>query len=108
MSYDPATGAERWRADTGSTYSNASRPVYGHGTVYVCTAYGGTQMWAIRIDGRGDVTDTHMMWRIRQATPRRSSPVLVGNRLCFVSDSGVASCADARTGKVIWSKPKSI
>jgi outer membrane protein assembly factor BamB len=104
VSYDPSTGVERWRVDTGSTYSNASRPVYGHGMVYACTAFGGTRMLAIRTDGHGNVSDTHVVWKLGRSTPRRSSPLLVGDRLYFVSDRGVASCADARTGEVIWSE----
>ncbi|NOX55147.1 MAG: PQQ-binding-like beta-propeller repeat protein [Planctomycetes bacterium] len=104
VSYDPATGRELWRVDTGGTFSNVSRPVYGNGLVYICTAFGGTRMLAIRPDGRGDVTKSHVAWELRRATPRRSSPLLVNNRLYFVSDNGVASCVDAETGRVIWNK----
>ena len=104
VSYDPSTGAERWRADTGRTFSNMSRPVCGHGMVYVSTAYGGTRMLAIRTGGRGNVTDTYVAWQLKQGTPKRSSPLLLGDHLYFVSDRGVASCADAREGEVIWSE----
>jgi len=104
VSYDPSTGAERWRADTGRTFSNASSPVCGHGMVYISTAYGGTYMLAIQTGGRGNVTDSHVAWQLRQGTPRRSSPLLLGDHLYFVSDRGVASCVDAREGEVIWSE----
>lgn len=104
VSYRPATGEELWRVDTGGTFSNTSRPVYGHGMVYVCTAYGGARMLAIRVHGKGDVTETHVAWQLRQATPQRSSPLLVGGRLYLVSDGGVASCVDAITGEVKWSE----
>ena len=104
VSYDPATGKERWRVDTGPTFSNASCPVYGDDMVYACTAYGGTGMFAVRTDGRGDVTDTHVAWKLQRSTPRRTSPLLVGGRLYLVSEQGVASCVDARTGEVYWSE----
>jgi outer membrane protein assembly factor BamB len=104
VSYNPATGEERWRVDTGPTFSNASCPAYGDGMVYACTAYGGTRMFAIRTDGRGDVTDTHVAWELQRSTPRRTSPLLVGHRLYLVSERGVASCVDARTGEVYWSQ----
>lgn len=104
VSYDPATGKERWRVDTGPTFSNASCPVYGDGMVYVCTAYGGTRMYAIRADGQGDVTETHVVWELQRSTPRRTSPLFVGGQLYLVSERGVASCVDAETGEVYWSE----
>ncbi|NUQ63363.1 MAG: PQQ-like beta-propeller repeat protein [Pirellulales bacterium] len=104
VSYRPTTGEELWRVDTGDTFSNTSRPVYGHGMVYVCTAYGGSRMLAIRTDGTGDVTESHVAWQLQQGTPQRPSPLLVAGRLYFVSDRGVASCVDAVTGEVQWSE----
>ncbi|NLX99763.1 MAG: PQQ-binding-like beta-propeller repeat protein [Rhodopirellula sp.] len=104
VSYRPATGEELWRVDTGDTFSNTSRPVYGDGIVYICTAYGGARMLAIRVDGKGNVTETHVAWQLQQGTPQRSSPLLVGQRLYIVSDRGVASCVDAANGEVKWSQ----
>jgi outer membrane protein assembly factor BamB len=104
VSYDPASGRELWRVDTGSTYSNASRPIYGEGLVFACTAYGGTRMLAIRPQGRGDVTATHVAWKLQRSTPKRSSPLLVGQQLFMVSDNGIASCIQAATGEVLWSE----
>jgi outer membrane protein assembly factor BamB len=104
VSYNPAGGKELWRVDTGNTFSNAARPVLGHGMVYICTAYGGTRLLAVRVDGRGDVTATHVAWELKKQTPKRSSPLLVGDELYFVSDVGVANCVDARTGKIHWSE----
>lgn len=104
VSYDPTTGKERWRVDTGPTFSNASSPVYGDGMVYVCTAYGGTRMYAICTDGHGDVTDTHIAWELQRSTPRRTSPLLIDHQLYLVSERGVASCVDAKTGEVCWSE----
>ena len=104
VSYDPATGQEQWRVDTGSSFSNTSRPVYGHGLVYVCTAYGGTRILAIRANGREDVTESHVAWELSRGTPKRSSPLLVDDLLYFVSDRGVASCVDAARGEVRWTE----
>jgi outer membrane protein assembly factor BamB len=102
--YDPADGRELWKVDTGSTFSNAVRPVYGHGLAFVGTSYGGSQLLAIRIDGRGDVTQSHVAWNLKKQVPKRSSPLLVGDELYCVSDSGVATCLDARTGEIHWSE----
>ena len=97
--YDPATGAERWRVDTGGTFSNSSRPVYGDGRIYVCTAYGGTRMLAIDSNAGGKV-----VWQVKRATPKRSSPLLADGRLYLASDVGVASCVEPQTGEIKWNK----
>jgi outer membrane protein assembly factor BamB len=56
----------------------------------------------VRVDGAGDVTDTHVAWRHKQQMPTMPSPALADGRLYLVSDGGVASCLDAATGHVIW------
>jgi outer membrane protein assembly factor BamB len=104
VAYEPSNGRELWRVDTGGTYSNASRPVYGQGLIFVCTAYGGARVLAVRPDGHGDVTDTHVAWQLQRATPKRSSPLLVGDLLYLVSDNGIASCVRAATGEVCWTQ----
>lgn len=104
VSYDPASGGPIWQANTGPSFSNASRPVFGHGLIFVCTAYGQSLLAAVRVDGRGDVTDTHIAWTDKKQVPKRSSPILVGDELYTVSDKGVATCRDARTGDTHWSE----
>jgi outer membrane protein assembly factor BamB len=100
---DPATGTEIWRARY-KGYSVIPRPVFGHGLVFVCIGYDIPGLIAIRTDGSGDVTDTHIAWRMRQGAPHTPSPLLVGNELYTVSDGGIATCLDARTGKPHWQK----
>ncbi|MHC4402688.1 MAG: PQQ-binding-like beta-propeller repeat protein [Planctomycetota bacterium] len=104
VSYDPDSGKAIWQVDTGGTFSNASRPVFGHGLVFVCTAFGGSRLLAIRVDAEGDVSDTHVAWQERKRVPKRSSPLLVGDELYTVSDEGVATCLDARTGRLHWTE----
>jgi outer membrane protein assembly factor BamB len=100
-SYDPATGKEIWRVRTDG-YSVVPRPVYGHGLVYVCTGFERPVLLAIRPSGRGDVTETHIAWQTSRGVPHNPSPLLAGDELYFVSDGGVASCLDAKTGKRHW------
>ena len=52
--------------------------------------------------GTGDVTKTHVAWTLSRGAPLTPSPVLVGDELYFVTDTGVASCVDARTGRLLW------
>ncbi|MBN2477367.1 MAG: PQQ-binding-like beta-propeller repeat protein [Pirellulales bacterium] len=102
VSYEPATGRPIWWANYGAGFSNAPRPVFGHGMVYICTGFASQQLWAIRADGRGDVTETHVAWKASRQIPKRSSPLLVGDELYLVADAGVATCFDARTGETRW------
>jgi outer membrane protein assembly factor BamB len=99
--YDPDTGKEVWRVRY-EGYSVIPRPVYGHGLVFLSTGFNTPTLMAIRPDGRGDVTETHVAWTTNRAAPHTPSPLLVGGELYAVSDRGVASCLDAKTGRVHW------
>lgn len=99
--YDPA-GRPIWSVKYEKGYSVIPRPVYGHGLLFLSTGFDKATLLAIRPDGKGDVTDTHVAWRLDKGAPRTPSPLLVGDELYIVSDEGVASCIDAKTGKVHW------
>jgi outer membrane protein assembly factor BamB len=101
--YDPKTGEEIWRIRYRG-YSVIPRPVYGHGLLFLSTSYDAPTLLAVRADGKGDVTDSHVAWKMRRGAPHTPSPLLNGNELYVVSDSGIASCLDAKTGKVHWSQ----
>ena len=83
-------------------FPTSPRPVYGHGMVYIATGFQVPSMLAVRADGTGDVTRTHIAWTQRRAAPLTPSPLLVGDELYIVSDLGVATCVDARTGEAYW------
>jgi len=100
--YDPANGKEIWRVNYGDGYSVVPRPVFGHGLVFLSTGYDTPEFLAIRADGTGDVTKSHVAWSLKKGAPLTPSPLLVGDELYLVSDLGIASCLDARTGKVHW------
>ncbi len=102
--YDLERGKELWRVEFVKSHSGACRPVFAHGRVYVPIG-SGFELWAIRPDGHGVVTDTHVAWKHpRVAVPRRSSLVVVDDLIFMVNDSGVAACLDAHTGELIWKK----
>lgn len=100
--YDPQSGKELWRVGYRDGFSNVPRPVYGHGLVYIATGFQEPTMIAVRADGSGDVTGTHVAWTLRRGAPLTPSPLLVGDELYLVTDAGIASCLDARTGAVLW------
>ena len=63
--YDPKTGAELWKVRHGG-YSIVARPAFAHGLVFVSTSYDAASLLAIRVDGHGDVTDSHVAWTLKQ------------------------------------------
>ena len=97
--YDPKNGRELWKVPYGDLgFSNVPRPVTGHGLFYVCTSFGRSKILAIELKTR----QPEIVWEYRRQAPRMSSPVLVGGELYFVSDNGIATCLDARSGKSLW------
>jgi outer membrane protein assembly factor BamB len=102
VSYDPLTGKELWRVRHGNGFSIGTSPVAGHGLVFFGTGCFKAELWAVRMDGARDVTETHFAWKTLRQVPVMSSPVLVGDELYWVSDAGMANCADARTGRIHW------
>lgn len=103
ISYDPQTGEELWRVKHGGMNA-ASRPVYADGIVYIVIGDAGPTLYAVKTDGSGDVTDTHVAWSMKAGGPKRPSPILTNGLLFYVTDDGVANCVDAKTGKNHWKK----
>ncbi len=102
VAYEPRTGKEIWQVRYGDGFSNVPRPVYGNGLVYLCTGFQQPSLLAVRTDGRGDVTRSHIAWSLTRGAPLTPSPLLVGDELYLISDNGIASCVDARSGKEHW------
>jgi outer membrane protein assembly factor BamB len=102
--YAPESGEEIWRVQAPNCHSGACRPVLGHGLVFSPMGSGDSLLLAIRPDGQGDVTDTHIAWQYTRAVPKRASLLVVEDLLFLVSDDGVAACVEARTGEEIWRK----
>jgi outer membrane protein assembly factor BamB len=102
-SYEPQTGKELWRV-TYTGFSNVPRPVFANGLVYVSSGFFAHELMAIRPDGQGDVTASHVVWRYRKGVPNVSSPVVVGSLLFMVSDQGVLTCLDGKSGEPKWTE----
>jgi outer membrane protein assembly factor BamB len=99
LSLDPLTGKEIWRVKLPG-HSPACRPIFGNGLVYVTIGAGG-EIQAIRPDGTGDVTASHVAWKAKGAG-HKPSPLLVDDLIYLVSDNGAATCLDAKTGQQVW------
>jgi outer membrane protein assembly factor BamB len=102
IAYEPRTGKELWQVSYGEGFSNVPRPVYGHGMVFICTGFHQPSLLAVRLDGRGDVTKTHVAWALKRGVSLTPSPLLIGDELYLISDNGIATCVDAKTGAEHW------
>ena len=100
--YDAATGREIWIVRYEDGFSNVPRPVFAHGLVYITTGFFQPAVLAVRPDGTGDVTATHIAWSMTRGAPFTPSPLVVGDELYVVSDLGVVTCVDAKTGRLHW------
>ncbi len=101
--YDPVTGEELWKV-LAPGWSVIPQPAIGHGMVFYNHDYDSPEMMAVKLGGRGDITESHVAWRMKRGAPSTPSPLLVGDELYFISDLGVATCVDAKTGTQHWQK----
>ena len=100
--YDPKTGEELWRVIERGSHSGSTRPVVGHGLVFVPTGFDAAQLLAIRPDGRGDVAASHVAWKLAKGAPSKPSILLVGDLLYTINDAGIVAALDAKTGEMVW------
>ncbi|MCC6511275.1 MAG: PQQ-binding-like beta-propeller repeat protein [Pirellulaceae bacterium] len=98
--YEPETGKELWKMPYGELgFSLTPRPVVGNGRLYMATGFGRSQMLAVQMD-QGE---PKILWRYKQGIPTMPSPILIGNELYFVNDSGgILTCLDATSGEEIY------
>jgi len=102
IAYEPSTGKEIWRLRS-PTHTPAVSSVYANGLVLAVTGHGPAEMLAIRPDGKGDVTDTHVAWRMGgKEIPLTTSPVVVNGLLYMLSDNGIMNCMEVSSGKIVW------
>ena len=102
--YDPCTGEELWKVLHHGD-SVVFRPLFDHGLLFLSTGFSQLEIWAVRPDGHGDVTQTHVAWKLAQGVPRKTSPALAGDCLYLLQDTGTVACLEARTGKAVWQQP---
>jgi outer membrane protein assembly factor BamB len=96
--YNLADGKEIWRVPYGEGYSVVPRPVLAHDLLFVSSSFDKPTLYAIKPDG------SNVAWTIPKAAPHTASTVVVGDNIFFVSDAGIATCANAKTGEIHWSE----
>jgi outer membrane protein assembly factor BamB len=91
-------GKEIWKMKYPGGYSVVPRPLYAHGLVYVSSGFDQATVYAIRPDGMGDVTKTHVAWKASKGVSKSPSFIIVGDELYVLADNGILACYDAKAG----------
>ena len=100
IAYDPATGKELWR--TKGVESNAiPSPVASREMVVISAGFPAKIAYALRLGGSGDLSaPSNVVWTYAKGTAYVPSPILYGEHLYLMTDRGILTCLDARTGEV--------
>jgi outer membrane protein assembly factor BamB len=99
---NPETGKLNWYAENQIDMNAVPSPIVKDGICYVIGGRSGGRA-AIRLGGKGDVTETHLLWSTSVGS-YVSSPVLHDGHLYWCNDRGIAYCVDAKTGQEITKK----
>ena len=102
-SYDPNNGKRYWIID-GPTEQFVASPVYSAetGLLYITGGFPDHHILAIKPDGLGNVTQTHIAWRTIKGAAYVPSPIIAGDYFLIASDQGFANCFEAASGKLLW------
>lgn len=99
IAYDPSNGDSLWTVYHDGMNASA-RPLYGNGLVFLTNGMG--SMVAVEPTGKGDVTDTHIAWSDRKGVAKKSSQLLIDDLFYMISDDGIATCREPKSGKILW------
>ncbi len=100
-SFDPQTGERNWNVE-GPTEQFVASMVFDGSNFFAVGGFPTHHVMAIRADGEGDVTDTHVSWHKTNVRCYVPSPVVVDNYLVVADDRGTANCFDTKTGDRLW------
>ena len=99
--YDPNTGGLLWTA-TGNKFEVIPTPTVGQGLVFCSSGRSGSTL-AIRPGGKGDITETHIVWKSPKGAPFVPSTIVVGDQLYMVNDmQSVVTSLEAKTGQLLF------
>jgi outer membrane protein assembly factor BamB len=101
--YDPRTGRELWRVEY-PDWSVAPRPLFDGKLAFIVTGLTRKELWAVKPDGRGDVTDTGVAWKLKTRVGKYSSPILVDGLIYTAAEESFLTCLEAATGETIWTE----
>ena len=99
--YNPSSGELLWSAGQAIRVP-VSTPVYHDGVVYTSRGYRSGPYMAIRTGGKGNVSETHIAWRVASGAPYVSSLLYYQGLVYMATEQGIATCVEASTGSLVW------
>jgi len=104
-SYNPADGSQYWFVN-GPSEDFCSSPVYNekNGLVLVSSAWPQRHLLAIKPDGQGDVTTSHVVWQTTKGAYYVPSPVCTDDYLFTTMTNGQVHCLEVATGNIVWTE----
>ncbi|QEG23839.1 outer membrane protein assembly factor BamB family protein [Mariniblastus fucicola] len=100
IAYDPMTGKQAWTVYHDGMNASARPLITEDGLVIVSNGHG--KLLAIKPEGKGNISETHVAWQSTKAIPRKSSPIIVDGKMYMNEDKGILSCVDPSTGEPFW------
>jgi outer membrane protein assembly factor BamB len=101
--YDPRTGKELWRVEY-ADWSVAPRPLCEGDLAFIVTGLNKKELWAVKTDGSGDVTDSKVVWKLKTRVGKYASPLLVDGLIYTAAEESFVTCVDAATGETVWTE----
>src|SRR5438477_9981287 len=101
--YDPRTGRELWKVEY-PDWSGAPRPLFDRGLAFIVTGLTKKELWAVKTDGQGDVTETGVVWKLKTHVGKYASPLLVDGLIYTAAEESFVTCVEAATGQVVWTE----
>lgn len=100
-------GKELWHFNY-SGYSVVPKPLYEHGLLYISSGYDRSILYVIKPTGSGDVTESHLVYKVDKEVPKNPSFLMIGQELYMQSDKGTITCLNALTGEVYYQEARHI
>lgn len=102
-SYNPDNGSRYWFVN-GPSQEFCASPVYSEkaGLVFISSSWPERHLLAIKPDGQGDVSNSHIVWRSTNGAFYVPSPICVGDYLITTMTNGQVHCIETTTGNILW------
>jgi len=106
MGIDPRTGKVLWSTPGNFDLRTVAMPVHWKGIVYGSCGGGGKGklMLAVKVGGKGNVSETHIAWKRQRSLPYVPTPIVYGDYIYMWLDNGIVICANPKTGEEVWNE----